>query len=337
MIKTLFMIFLTSLSLTLQGQSDWMTPPDNPVELGQVKWLRNLDEAKKMAVRTGKNIFILFQEVPGCSTCTSYGQDILSHPLLVEAIEREFIPLCIYNNKKGYDAQVLKKFKEPSWNNPVVRIIDVNEKDIIPRLNGQYNLPYVIAGITRALRSSGTVIPEYLNGLEIEYGTNYHEETILGMFCFWSGEKLMSQIPGVVSSEAGFMSGREVVKISFDPSIISESQLITKAKNGNCADMVFSDEQVSHASVPSHKKGNFRKDRESKYYLYHSIYKSLPMTPYQQLQANAEIAAGGDISILLSERQLKMKSYLEKNPLNYNAIGKPIYDSWNAVVSKIKK
>ena len=44
---------------------------------------------------------LLFQEVPGCSTCRNYGHNVLSHPLMVEAIESLFVPLAIFNNKEG--------------------------------------------------------------------------------------------------------------------------------------------------------------------------------------------------------------------------------------------
>lgn len=37
----------------------------NPVELGQVKWLRNFDEGKAHAKKEKKPILIMFQEVPG--------------------------------------------------------------------------------------------------------------------------------------------------------------------------------------------------------------------------------------------------------------------------------
>jgi len=90
--KTL-MIFLFAVS-TLAAQRS-----DNPIELGKVEWLRDYDEAIAQSKATGKPIFLLFQEVPGCANCTKYGQDILSHPLMVEAIETEFVPLAIFNNK----------------------------------------------------------------------------------------------------------------------------------------------------------------------------------------------------------------------------------------------
>lgn len=36
-----------------------------PVELGQVEWNRNLEEAKAASAKSGKPLFVQFQEVPG--------------------------------------------------------------------------------------------------------------------------------------------------------------------------------------------------------------------------------------------------------------------------------
>jgi hypothetical protein len=317
------------------AQYKWMTPPDNPTELGDIDWHRNYDKAILASHETDKDIFILFQEVPGCSTCTAYGESILSHPLLVEAIEEHFIPLCIYNNKKGHDATILKKFKEPSWNNPVARIINKDGKDIIPRMAGNYSYSYVINGIIDALRNSGKTIPEYLQLMEREYSNQNQKEIILGMFCFWSGEKHMATIPGVVETEAGFMNGNEVVKVTYDPEVISSDHLINSARKGNSADVVFSN-SIKNKVVPVKKIGKFRKDKESKYYLYHSPYRALPMTQHQQLLANSEIARGGDITYLLSDRQQRLKEMIEKIPINYNAIGVDIIESWKEVVKQLK-
>lgn len=43
------------------------SPPEDPtrVELGTVKWNRDLDAAKKLSQQSGKPLMILFQEVPG--------------------------------------------------------------------------------------------------------------------------------------------------------------------------------------------------------------------------------------------------------------------------------
>ena len=63
----------------------------NPEELGKVNWLRNIEEGIAQSATSKKPVFLLFQEVPGCSTCRNYGQNVLSHPLIVEAIESLFV------------------------------------------------------------------------------------------------------------------------------------------------------------------------------------------------------------------------------------------------------
>ena len=62
----LFLVLLVLCSFGIKAQSI--------VELGDVTWLRNLEEAKVKAAELDKPIFVLFQEVPGCPTCQRFGQ-----------------------------------------------------------------------------------------------------------------------------------------------------------------------------------------------------------------------------------------------------------------------
>jgi len=87
---------------------------------------------------------------------------VLSHALLVEAIESLFDPIVIYNNKKGEDAEILKRYKEPAWNNPAVRFLDREGKDLIPRKGGVYSVSGIARRMARALRAAGKKVPEYL-------------------------------------------------------------------------------------------------------------------------------------------------------------------------------
>jgi hypothetical protein len=66
--------------------------------------------------------------------------------LIVEAAETAFVPLCVYNNR-AEEAAILKSFGEPAWNNPVVRVVDAERKDLVDRLAGDWSL----AGLTRAM------------------------------------------------------------------------------------------------------------------------------------------------------------------------------------------
>ena len=107
-----------------------------PRELGNVDWSRSFDTALKRARATGHPLFVLFQEVPGCNTCVSFGEQVLTHPLLVEAIEEEFVPVAIYNNRGGADRAVLERYGEQPWNNPVVRFLDSDGRDRWSRFTG---------------------------------------------------------------------------------------------------------------------------------------------------------------------------------------------------------
>ena len=58
---------------------------------------------------------------------------------MVEAIESLFVPLAIFNNKGGKDKKVLDQYGEPSWNNPVERIVDQQGKDVVKRIGNDYS------------------------------------------------------------------------------------------------------------------------------------------------------------------------------------------------------
>ena len=53
------------MSATFAAHDDGKSTDKQPVELGQVKWHRDLEKAKKKAASLDRPIFLLFQEVPG--------------------------------------------------------------------------------------------------------------------------------------------------------------------------------------------------------------------------------------------------------------------------------
>ncbi len=133
-----------------------------PRELGNVGWERSLDAGLAEAARSGRPVFLLFQEVPGCATCVGFGETVLSDPLMVEAIETEFVPVAIYNNRPGDDARVLKRFGEPPFNNPVVRFVDAEGRDLVPREPRVWSKRGIAARMGEALRAAGRPVPPYL-------------------------------------------------------------------------------------------------------------------------------------------------------------------------------
>jgi hypothetical protein len=295
--------------------------PKNPEELGKVHWIRNYNQALTLSKELNKAVFILFQEVPGCLTCKNYGNNILSHPFIVEAIEDEFVPLVIYNNEKGEDAKILQRYKEPSWNNPVVRIVDARGENIVDRLAGNYSLSGITNTIIDALLASNKIAPDYLHlfAEELETNSGPLKESFLSMYCFWTGEKEIGDIKGVAEIEAGFMGGKEVVKVKYNPNLVSYSEILKKASRTDCADSVFTDDKREKESAKETLKidpqavQHYKRDRTPKYYLSNSIFQYVPMSKMQSARINTALGRSQSALELLSPRQQKLLEYIQAN------------------------
>lgn len=327
--------------------SNLLAGDGNPKELGKVTWLRNFEEGIAKSTTEKKPIFLLFQEVPGCSTCQNYGKNVLSHPLIVEAIESLFVPVAIFNNKRGADAKVLDYYKEPSWNNPVVRIVDAKKENLVNRVNGNYTQLGIVQAMREALQVSNLSVPNYLTLLEEELlaeqtGTN---AVVFSMYCFWTGEKEIGKLDGVVETQAGFMNGREVVSVKYDPSVIAYNDLLRSSNQASCASTVYTaDETQSEATKSILGKGKvadlgkFKQDKEPKYYLGKTVYRFVPMTQIQATKVNSLIGQRQLPDTLLSPRQLALLKEIQATPNGKwkSAINKDFVTAWEAVVSLSK-
>jgi len=331
-------LILYTFSPTLSAQQIQETPKQNPVELGKVNWLRDYNKAVAKAQESNLPILVLFQEVPGCSTCSRFGFGPLSDPFLVEAIEDNFIPLAIYNNKRGKDAEILQRFNEPSWNNPVVRIIDTNGNDIVPRMANRWSPSDLLSTVALGIQKTKPEIPIYLSlRLQEAEGAYNLKEANLAMFCFWTGEKEISKIDGVLSTEAGFMHGREIVKVNYDSKKLSLPSLVKKASRAGCADAVYLEDKQDLAlakqsmGVSTTKPvGSYRKDHEVKYYLSKSDLRFVPMSLLQQAKVNAAIGSNQNPDKYLSPRQLLLKHFISerKNTKWASQINLNMDDAW---------
>jgi hypothetical protein len=239
--KKLFLLFIVlgtaCMSAALMGEIS--AANNQPIETGLVQWGRNFEEGLRRSEREDKPVLALFQEVPGCSGTQEFGKEVLSNPLLVEAIENEFIPILIYNNRGGRDAELLARYHEPSWNFQVIRFLDSSGKDIIPRRDRIWTLGGVARRMAEALKKAGRHVPLYLQGLANEHDNPGIRKTAFAMFCFWTGEMKIGGFDGVVKTEAGYYRGREVTQVWYDERLISLEDLVQKAAEVNCADAVY--------------------------------------------------------------------------------------------------
>ncbi|MEN0060710.1 MAG: VPGUxxT family thioredoxin-like (seleno)protein, type 2 [Myxococcota bacterium] len=263
--------------------------PDQPEELGRVRWMRGFEQAKAQAQATGKPLLVLFDEVPGCSTVLAYGNGTLSDPLVVDAIEESFVPVVVYNNVAGPDRKVLNAYGEPTWNNPVVRILDAKGDDVVPRLAGDYRSSTLLSRMVTALQRGNHAIPDWLALVEREARTEGQTETALySMYCFWSGEEHLGANEGVLSTTPGFAGGREVVEVVYDPKTTSRATLDAYAARGNATPL----------------DASFRASaKDDRYRIRRTTWAAVPMTPAQASRVNAAVGAGEDPSRWLSPRQ----------------------------------
>ena len=297
---------------------------DPPVEWGHVRWERDFEAAVVNSKKSGKPIFVQFQEVPGCATCRNFAQDVLTHPLMVEAVEDLFVPVMILNNQKGKDEQVLKRFNEPAWNNPVVRFLDPQQKELLPRQDRIWKRGTIASRMVHALKKAGRDVPPYL--LELADDRTFQTATF-AMHCYWVGEARLGAIDGVVETHSAWKSGREVVQLQFDPAKVSYLKLVSEAMKFECASAVFTHdkEQLEIAKELVHDRAILAstdvrdaKLSDQSYYLRNSILKFVPLTRRQATKLNSvlyiettEVEKRARISKILSPRQRKIFQKVE--------------------------
>lgn len=199
-----------------------------PPELGKVKWERDFEAAVRRSRETKKPMLVLFDEVPGCSTVLGFGEDVLSDAATVERIERDFVPVAVFNNVKGTDAKVLASFNEPSWNNPVVRVMDAERRELAPRFDGPYTKAAFSAVLDQVKRASAPKL----------------ETVTLSAACFWECEAKLGTLDAVRASRVGFLDGAEVVEVQFDSSATSRATFLEDAKRLDCANRVYSSSEA---------------------------------------------------------------------------------------------
>jgi hypothetical protein len=285
---------------------------EDRVELGEVDWNRDFDRAVETAKSSGQPLFVLFTEVPGCSTVRGYGREVLSNRFVVDAIESQFVPVAVFNNVDGEDRKVLESFGEPTWNNPAVRIIKPDRSMLAPRLYGEYTVEATLETIHTALATSDGDVPRWLELVLAEEQADDRTKTVIfNMYCFWSGEVGLGQLDGVIRTRPGFLDGTEVVEVTYDPEKTSLAELATSAEQTGAASGFFatSDEQLETArqvfgEQARQTDGEFRYAADDdNYQMRDTPYAELTLTDIQTTRINSAIGEGKPVRPLLSPSQ----------------------------------
>ena len=239
----------------------------------------------------------------------------------MEAIENEFIPVLVYNNKKGPDEAILKSFQEPALNNPVVRFVNGQGQDVIPRRDGVWSTQGIVARMIEALEELERPVPAYLRLAADGLSTSRAVATF-AMHCYWEGEAKLGACDGVLDTRAAWLEGKEVVEVTYDPERITYADLLSQAQQMQCASTVFarSDEQlriaresVGEAVRRTDEATRDAKASDQKYRLRNSPLRFLPLTPLQAVRVNSALARGDNPAPFLTPHQQKLARVLTKD------------------------
>lgn len=250
------------------------------IETGTVEWQRDFEQALVDAKASEKPIFLLFQEVPGCAGCKQFGKGVLSDPRLVKVIEREFIPVLVRNNVLGKEREILKRYNEPAWNFQVVRFLDSEGEDLIPRKDRVWDTVPLAKRMLAALEAAGRDVPMDLKTM-IGVVPQQEAEIVFAQYCFWTAEARLGALEGVHTTEAGFYKGREVTRVRYDPSAWPTDTLIQKARDYDCADAVYLPHQFDQRYYRKAPESDQKKQLEG------TPLASVKMSPEQATKVNA--------------------------------------------------
>jgi len=159
----------------------------------------------------------------------------------------------VYNNRfGGQDEELLRYFGEPTWNFQVVRFLNGNATDIIPRKDRVWTIGELAGRMIEVLKKKHLIVPPYLQLTMLENDTPQLEEAVFSMACFWTGEYIIGKIDGVVGTEAGWFDGREVTRVHFNKTRISLAQLVAQVARERCASRLYlrSDQRVDEPALP---------------------------------------------------------------------------------------
>ena len=173
-----------------------------------------------------------------------------------------------------------------------MRVVDPQDERTLVRVAGDYTSAGLLGALARTLAPKGQ--PAWL-AAHAPMGLPLRTDTF-SMHCFWTGERVLGRLPGVVKTRTGWQGGVEVVEVTYAPSLLSPKRLAAAAQAGSCS------------AAP---KGQLRATpKDDKYSLKRTPYRYVPLSSLQASRLNA----GARAESLLSPVQLGVLALVRQHP-----------------------
>lgn len=226
-------LFASILLIVMAIGASWMSAngdADRPLsEAAVIPWLHDLDSALSQSKVSGKPVLALLHGVSDCTDCQSIRHELSSHPLLAEATADEFVALQI-NSRQS---------QRVTSSDRALRFFDSRGQALLSPTSNPHSTMSIAQQMAHALHTANRPVPRYLQALAMERDVSKHKRSAFAMFCYWIGEYELGKIDGVISTEAGWLEGREVTLVNYHEDHLALPQLAEKAAEVRCAQKVF--------------------------------------------------------------------------------------------------
>jgi hypothetical protein len=279
--------------------------------------------ALKDSSTTRRPVLLVQAEIPGD---TDAGNEIFSHPLIVEASDSLFT--AVFNKDEDYSCSASRSASGKSRRTRV-GFFDDSGNEIVQSLCADM---LTRAGIAEAmiatLEACEQPVPKYLRLLYDEERGRikpgpvglpvpcYHR-AVFGMYDSTLGEVEFAGLEGVMSTRAGFLTGQIIVEVIYDAGRISFSSIIHYALKRKVGDIIYyqtNDERIAalmeiqrvkESSKVTEFLGTIQLDKDPKRALRKSPLRFVPLTDLQATRANrlAHLNRFDEAMHLLSPRQ----------------------------------
>lgn len=91
------------------------------------------------------------------------------------------MPVCVFNNVKE-EAELLKRYKEPSWNNPVFRFFRADGTEVLPRKDRVWDAKGLAARLRDAVTKIEGKAPDWLALAAAELDPGRLEKATFAMY-----------------------------------------------------------------------------------------------------------------------------------------------------------
>ena len=303
-----------------------------------------------------------------------FAKSVLSHPLIIEAIEDLFVSVCFSWEEcigGGPEEHCFKKLIAGSVGDnyflPTIAILGSQGEDIVSK--SSTSMEYLTVGrfctvMIKSLlffhQSELNPVPRYLKHLERQervFDNKSGGKAFFAMSNAHVGEAEFAECIGVIACKAALFGEKELVLVIYDEKLVSYSEIVRFAIGRGKTDIIYyvNDEEKEVANYQVINKSCTNKSdfevarltgsiggsiqvRTANYYISLTTFQFIPMTQYTMCRVNHALFQKDrdDAFSLLSPRQGALLQYLRRNSdiPKSSIVDLDIYEGWTVALNK---